>query len=300
MNRAAYIVIVLLVLGCASTADAQIKSRFEKMILALQHDAGSLTDVFGQSALTILMEIYLAEADLARREQAESGGDSKLANWVVAVDQYSQQLDVMLEQIGSGSHVEIRSISNALAVVVVAGRSVILSHPRADQQTAFEHRIVSDFCAQKSCEKLFKQLEKPVPVPVSAPVFTPDWSFAVAGPVCSSRAIRIQFSSDGELASYRGLCRQFFQEISSLATEVRWQESQGVKTDWQSIAIRQTPHTPEHIVALTPSGDVTLLPLPLLYASEGLLFTLIPWLKAQVADVANPVILLDAETYDWN
>jgi hypothetical protein len=300
MNIIVFIFIAWLLSGSALSADAKNTSRFEKITSLLQNGMGSRTDVFGQSALTILMEIYLAEAELARREQEELGGNVKLVNWAAAVDQYSHQLSVMLEQIGTGSPVEIRWASSALLVVAVDGRSVILSHPRDDQQTALEHRIVLDFCAQNRCERSLQRLATETPVPVSAPIFSPNWSFTVAGPVCSSHAVRIQFRAAGELANYRRLCRQLFQEISSLATEVRWQENQGVKTDWGSITIRQTPHSPEHIVALTPSGDVTLLPLPLLYSSPGLLIALVSWLKAQVADSGHSALLLDAEDYHWN
>ena len=291
---------VLSLLGTVFALAAGGESRFGKVTLALQNDHSDMAEVFAQSALTNLLEVYLAEADLARREQQQLAGEQKLAAWAVAVEQYSYQLNTMLEQIAAHSSVQIRSTSDSLAGVAVAGRYVILSHPRADQQAAFEQRIVSEFCARKNCDSLFSQVAAPNPVPVSAPVFTPDWSFGAAGPVCSSRAIQIQFASSGKLANSRSLCRQFFQEISSLATEIRWQGRQGVAVAWQHIAIRQTPHTPEHIVTLTLSGDVTLLPLPLLYSSKGLLVSLVPWLKAQAGGLAHPALLLDAEDYSWN
>jgi len=283
------------------TADPVIRdsSRFQKITLALQDANTKMASEFATTALTILTEIYIAEADLAKNEAKDSEDSGKLVTWAAAVEQYASQLSLMLEDVDTGFPVSISPAGNDFAIIAVAGRFIILNHPRADQQSAFEHRVLGEFCSRENCEKLIPSNESPAPIPVSAPVVSPTWNFTAEGPACSSGGVTVQFSSTGQLASLRSICNQFFQELSSLATEIMWQQRHAVTVDWEVLAIRATPQRPEHTVILNAAGDVILLSLPLLHSSENLLAAVTHWLRAKTLASEEIRLSIDAASYGW-
>ncbi len=275
------------------------ESRFQRTTSALQQFPARMSAEFASTALTILTEIYIAEADLARNEAGNAENGAKLMIWAAAVEQYANQLPLMLDDIATGFPVTISETTNSMVGISVAGRFVILSHPRADQQSAYEHRVLGDFCARNHCDQLTPNAESRSPIPVTAPVVNPNWSFTVDGPLCSSGGISIKFVSARQLGNLRGICRQLFQELSSLATEIRWQKAHGVAIDWEIVDIQPTPQRPEHLVILNASGDAILLSLPLLYSSERLIAELNPWLRAKTSGTAPPGLHINAATYGW-
>jgi len=297
-------ILVAAILSALATADnveggLPASSRFQKITLALQKSETEMASEFATTALTILTEIYIAEVDLARNEAKGNDDSGKLIAWADAVEQYAGQLSLMLKDIDTGFPVTISPTETAFAGIAVAVRFVILNHPRADQQSAFEHRVLGDFCGRENCEKLIPSVESPIPIPVSAPVVSPIWSFTGDGPVCSSGGITIQFPSTRNLASLRSICTQFFQELSALATEIIWQTRHDVTVDWEEIDIQATPKRPEHMVILNPAGDVTLLSLPLLHSSETLLLVVTPWLQAKTLGTVEKKLSIDAASYGW-
>ena len=248
---------------------------------ALREADEELRDRFANLALLALAEIYLAEADLARGEARESDEAVRLRGWSRAVEQYAEQLLLVLEDIDLGFPVEMRSHPREVPSITVAGRTVFLAHPRRSQQGAFEQSVLSQFCTGTTCTALtVENAAGEAPIPMSPGLVTPDWAFSATGPVCRYRGLSVQFASGGQLTRQRALCQELMQESALLATELAWQRRHGVAVDWAALELRATPQRPEHLVVLNESGDSLLITLPLIYSTEGLLPRLALWLQA--------------------
>ena len=276
------------------------ESRFQRTARYLQDASPEMRGEFATSALRELAEVYMAEADLARKQAEDQGNGSKLRAWSIAVDQYAGQIALLLADIGLGLPVEIRENKKEAVTVVVAGRATILSHPRVDQQATYEQRVLLDFCGRSDCKLLTAQAAAaPQPIPVSASQVNPIWNFTERGPVCSHDGIELSFSGVRNLARSRATCQQLLQEVMTLINEIAWQQRHGVTVQWQAIAIHATPDRPEHVVQLNGMGDSVLATLPLIHSSPELLPDITPWLQASVQSKKPAALQLDAARYGW-
>jgi len=277
-----------------------LESRFQRTARYLQDASPEMRGEFATSALRELAEVYMAEADLARKQAEDQGNGSKLRGWSIAVDQYAGQIALLLADIGLGLPVELRENKKEAVTVVVAGRATILSHPRVDQQATYEQRVLLDFCGRSDCKLLTAQVEAaPQPIPVSASQVNPIWNFTERGPVCSHDGIELRFSGVRNLARSRATCQQLLQEVMTLINEIAWQQRHGVSVQWHELSLRATPQRPEHLMLLNSAGDSILVTVPLIYGSPHLLEDIVPWIKER-ADTKKPAaIRLDADRYGW-
>ena len=282
------------------SAQGADQSRFLRTALSLQ-DRPELAEEFATIALVELAEAFIAEADLARSEAREvTAGRDKLLTWAASVDRYSEQLLLVMEDVSLGFPVETRNQFGSEITLMVGGRSVILAHPRATQQPAFEQRVLARFCAMHDCRELISVEEEREPIPVSAAQVSPQWDFSAQRQVCHYQGISVQFSAMGQLARWRTLCRQLLQEALALAAELAWQQRHDVMIEWRMLEIRPTPQRPEHLVLLNTAGDSVLLTLPLMYATPGLLEALLPWVRSRYSGEQATPVSLDARRLGWD
>ncbi|MEH6637163.1 MAG: hypothetical protein V7700_16705, partial [Halioglobus sp.] len=186
------------------------------------------------------------------------------------------------------------------ATLTVAGRAIILSHPRVDQQSMFEQRVLQEFCSRQDCQSLTAPANSLQPIPVSAAQVAPQWLFNGSGPVCSHDGIELMFANTSNLSRYRSLCEQLLQEASRLATEIAWQQRHGVAVNWDTLVVQAIPGRPEHQVLVNNAGDSILVTIPLLYSNADLLERLRPWLQSRFAGEEVPAtVKLDAADYGW-
>jgi len=265
----------------------------------LQASAPELQADFASTALRKLAEVYMAEADLARKQAREQAGAAKLRGWSSAVDHYASQLALLLEDIDLGLPVELQHNAAESITVMVGGRAVILSHPRKDQQVAFEQRVLLDFCGRNDCKVLTAETTFRQPIPVSASQVKPVWTFTEIGPVCSHEGIEVAFTSAANLARSRITCKQLLQEMMTLVDEIAWQRRHGVVVQWHELSIRATPRRPEHVVLLNKAGDSIIVTMPLIYGSPHLLEDIVPWVQDRVGAKEPVAIRLDAARYGW-
>ncbi len=274
-------------------------SRYQRTVQSLQLAQPELLPAFAETALAELAAIYLAEADLARSEARESAAAAKLMGWSLAVEAYAQDMLVLLEEVQAGLPVSLWSGPHEAARLSVAGRLIILSHPRATQQGEFEQRVLMDFCSRVDCSPLTAEGAESRPVPVSASLVTPAWSFAPGSAVCSHRQLSLRFRGSGDLARQRSLCHQLFQELALLANELAWQRRHGVAVEWEALSIYPVPRQPEHVVTLNAAGDSILASVPLLHSTPGLLSDVTPWLRAAHDNRPVPAVELEPGRYGW-
>ena len=285
------------------TLEGEVKalSRFQRTVHYLQESPPEERADFAAAALAELTAVYMAEADLARAEAAEQelAQRGKLLGWSQAVDQYANQLLVVLDDVEQGFPVSLRPGPQGPVTATVADRAVILGHPRADQQAAYELRVLTDFCSNHDCEPMTVTANDPEPIPASAMRVNTLWTFTGSGPVCSSDGIEVRFHSSQNLPILRGLCEELVQELAALAMDLAWQIRHGVAIDWDGLIISATPQRPEHLVRLNAAGDSILASLPLLYDSADLLSDVVPWLYARATGATPELIRLDAAEYGW-
>ena len=137
--RGAWHRLYLLWLFAVAAAMAQVQeegapdqqSRFQRTVAYLQDAPAEEQADFAAAALAELVTVYMAEADLARAGSAQQDGSARarLLGWSVAVDQYANQLLLVLDDVEQGFPVSLRPVQQGPAIVTVAGRVVILGHP---------------------------------------------------------------------------------------------------------------------------------------------------------------------------
>ena len=279
-------------------------SRYQRTVQYLQRASAAEQVDFASDALARLAEIYLAEADLARAEaRGKSPAEAaRLRGWAAAVDQYADQLLLLLDDLQEGFPAGLFLDAAGATSLEVAGGRVMLVHPRPDQQGTFEQEVLASFCGRHDCLPMTAAGDadgSARPIPLGAARVSPRWTFTNAGPVCDYQRIEVHFGATRELAALRDLCTQLMQELQDLAVELDWQQRHGVAVNWAAVDIVATPGRPGHVVHLNLAGDAVLATLPLLAGSEGLLADVIPWLRARAAGDEGPALRLDAAVYGW-
>ncbi|HAN67057.1 MAG TPA: hypothetical protein DD808_15785 [Halieaceae bacterium] len=307
--------LLLVLLSCmlsvhASDAPAPESSRFYRLAERLDSSDNVARQQFADIALLELAEVLLAEAALARRQAtAEGAAVPRLLGWAVAVEQYADDVLRLQRAVQASETVQLLSSPLADLGITAGSLSVMLSHPRREQQDVLEARIASAFCARNDCAGLLSvgpaQLAAaPEPIPVIPQVAQPAWSFTRDGNVCEQRGLRVEFPAPtgragGRLIDERTLCQQLFTELDSLALELRWQLRQGVALEWSAMVSTSLPQRTDHAVLLNSAGDTLLIALPLLHGTPGLLYVLLPWLAGEVGSAEPVTITLDAAKLGW-
>jgi hypothetical protein len=277
-------------------------SRYQRTVHRLIEDDDSAQQAdFAATGLRELVEVYLAEADLARAQAKElpAGRVAKLQRWSHAVERYAEQLYIVMEEVQTGAPVKLTSDLKGSAGARIADRVVIFQHPRADQQRAFEQRLLQDFCQRNDCRTLIAVVEPVRPIPVTASQVNPEWLITSQGAVCAHGGIVVRFGPDADLGRARGICEQLMSEAELLAADIAWQARHGVRVDWGVLTVTAVPRRPEHLVDLNAYGDTVLVNVPLIHGSPGLLASLKPWLSTRYTQ-SNPTALeLEATQIGW-
>jgi hypothetical protein len=283
----------------SAAQDAQSQTRFQRTVQYLQTAAPELRGEFAAIALTNLAEAYIAEAQLARAQARATGHNANLSGWSAMVDYYARQMPLLVADIELGLPVRLTITGEQSLAITVADRTVIVSPPRLNQQSAFEQAILLDFCTTHSCEQFSPGNAAPESVPVVTVAVKPDWTFSTQGPVCSYQGIQVRFESEKNLANSRVICEQFMREVMTLTEELAWQQRHGVAIEWDELDIRATPNRPEHMVPLNSIGDSLLVTVPVLYRSPGLLQDVLPWIRGRLSNQQEVSIELTADHYGW-
>lgn len=278
------------------------QSLFQRTVYQLQESAPDERSGFAIAALSEMSTVYMAEADLARSEAARRDGQSraKLLGWAYEVNQYANQLLLILEDVESGTPVSLLPDPLGPVSIVVAGKEVVLGHPRADQQAAYEQRVLSDFCSHHDCQGMIapNPLYEEESLPRARIKVYPQWTFTDRGPVCANEGLEVHFGSSRKLAALRAICDELVREVADLADGLSWQWRNGVEIDWDNLSVTATSGKPEHLVRLNEVGDSVLRSLPLLYSSPTLLADIRAYLFWRVQGQESASVRLDASKYE--
>lgn len=274
---------------------------FIRTIRYLQQSQHEQVKEFAIHALTQLADAYVEEAVLARIESTSiaKSDKAKLLRWSRTVDQIADQLVSLTNDIEQGAAVKLLQSQDDAIIIFVDGRSVILEHPRIEQQPAYEQLVLAEFCARNDCECSTAELPEQEPFPVYAARVQPGWSFSSSGQLCSYDGIEVRFASTKNLSLLRSTCEKLMQELNTLAHELIWQHRHGIIVDWSTILISPSPQRPEHLVRLNSAGDTILVSVPLLFGNPGLIEDIKPWLYYKIFGGEPVIVQLDAANYGW-
>jgi hypothetical protein len=274
-------------------------TRFQRTVRYLQEASPEQRSDFAATALSSMASAYVNEAQLAREQAGRAGKYSGLWAWSANVDRYAGQISLLLEDVELGLPVRLSLVGGKSLSITVADRTIIVSHPRLHEQSAFEQRILTAFCASNGCDQFSPATGADEPIPVSAARIRPNWTFTAQGSLCAYRGITVQFDNAQNMANSRRICEQLLQEIMALAEELAWQQRYAVVIEWEQLVVQPIPQSLEHTVQINTLGDTVLVTIPMLYRNADLIKQLVPWLRAQVNGQQDVNVELHADQYGW-
>lgn len=284
--------IILLIIPLHAFAVDQQHSLFSRVTTALETASGEQRARFAEIALKQLADAYLSEARIVYQSHTQIGSDQ--LQWVRSVEGYAGELGHLRERIEVGEPARIDSQLLTAPMIVVANYRVMLTHPRPDQQLAFEHQVLEQFCQQDRCEDLLannNNVENSGPSAAADESVRPKWEFSMAGPACAEKGIHISFEYGTNFRQVRALCNSFFKELESLLDALRWQQNHQVLIDWSHLRIDPSTGQSQQVLLINGFGDTVVVSLPLLYEEPKLLSATAPWLKARLANQRYPLRL---------
>ena len=127
------VALLMLALGSTGAADnpalSPEDSRFVRTVVHLQQSEPELRADFVEVALVLLAEAYADEASLAREAATVAADNDKLLGWAAAVERYSQQLPLLVEDVELGFPARLTLGVDGVLSISVAERRLMLMHP---------------------------------------------------------------------------------------------------------------------------------------------------------------------------
>jgi hypothetical protein len=245
-------------------------------------------------ALTELSEVYTQEADRAQQDSRHRSAAKNLYGWVAGVRRLAQDYATLANSVTEDTPIQLSIGPDHNLHLFVAGQLVVISTPRMNEQTAFEQRIVAQFCQLNRCEGLVEEPARFVAAERSSPAAR--WEFGDrTGPSCKNGAgLAFQFANMINLADKRAACDSAMDELHRLAMAIARETASGIRVDWGAVAIYNRPEPDQQKVVLNGNGDVVQLSLPFL-AEHTQLFNLVrPWLSANIQGEHYSLVVINA------
>ena len=258
--------------------------QINQLAAALTDAPESMRADFAVAAIAEMIADYNAEADRARRESHTHIRDRDLRRWTVAVDAYAAELTAIANSVTPDTPVRVTiGAANGISLDI-DGKPVLVSSPRAREESAFEQRIMDRFCNRYPCDDLIAEYRPPQTLAATSDTRT-YWSFSQqAGPSCSTGdGLEFQFQDMTDIGSKRKACERIVNELNTLGLAISTLLAEGRRIDWNRLAIHTLPGEEEQLVELADNGSSIRLPLPALSRTTRLFELVRPWLEAKVA-----------------
>jgi hypothetical protein len=263
----------------------------------LQDAPPALRSDFALAVLSELIPVYRREAVRARSEFQRTSTHRDSSRWAAAVDALVRDLQRLLEGLSPETPVQVTAQDPQTLYVIVDGNPVLLTGPRANENTLLEQGVMERFCSRNDCNDLVgdRQLEASV---VGHSESAALWRFNdPAGPVCASGdGLELQFRNDTNLREKRQACTEIMAELNVLANRLRSRIRSGKAVDWNRLAVDPTAGTDLQRIILDGAGDYVLMSLPSLERAHTLFVQILPWLAARVGDKRYNLVILNTET----
>lgn len=291
-----YRMLTLALIFTAAPAQAtQSTSPFDEVVTALATAPADWRRDFAAIGLSLIVDAYLEEAQLARSDKQEAA--RKKMRWSGSVERYADQLMQLKLAIEQGQEVDIRVSATRDVILKTGGQQVMLSYPRARQQVAFEQRLLTLFCDLRDCGALTSADAALTDEPITMTI-KPDWAFTEDGAECRHKGLHLVFALTANNPGVRPFCEALLGELETLVTELQALLQFGVAVELQHLQISKPPALADHALRVNSSDDTIMLALPLLYQYPLLLPLAQPWLEARLRNDTTTLIL-SAAAFGW-
>ena len=267
-------------------------SRLGQLAGILNQQTPAVREDFARVAIEEVVMSLQLESELAQMENAQAGKDRR---WSAATRQFARQLALAADSLDTSTHIRLSVGMEHTVFIHLDDRLVVLSNPRAEEQTEMERRIIERFCSAQPCQQWLAPGTSPAQGPLTSR--PPVWTFADGGIYsCSnSEGLSLQFSVLQNMAANKQFCQQLFSELFTLASDLRDRLYNGEEIDWRHLHIESAPGDDHQRVVLNQQGEVIWLVLPTCAAQPRLFAALLPWLKDRVHGVGDALVVEGVE-----
>lgn len=282
-------VLSLVVAAAEQTADI---SRLGQLAGILNQQSPAVREDFARVAIEEVVMSLQLESELAQMEDAQAG---KGQRWSAATRQFARQLALAAQLLDTSTHIRLSVGMEHTVFIHLDDRLVVLSNPRAEEQTAMERRIIERFCSAQPCQDWLGSSSSPTQGPLTSR--PPVWTFGDGGfySCSNSEGLSLQFSILQNMAANKQFCQQLFSELFTLASDLRDRLYNGEDIDWRHLHIENAAGDDHQRVVLNQQGEVIWLVLPTCAAQPKLFAALLPWLKDRVHGVGDALLVEDVE-----
>ncbi len=240
---------------------------------------------FARVSLEEMGGAFHAEAEKAfeyRPEPGKAGHDEKdPRRWASATEGYASRLFDLSESVMSGATVDVRIEQEGTVLLIIGGRTVIVSGPNIANPEVLENRIIDRVCLDPSCDTL------------ATATFDMNHTASVSGrwshtdtqaPVyATTNGLNFLFEDAANLPAKEAACAAIANELASIVNAIKnllWQKQ---AVDWNAIAVRPDAADPgTQVLRVNPNGDFVKLSLPQLVQVPYVLQSALPWVRSQV------------------
>jgi hypothetical protein len=271
-------------------------STFNRFAMALSDTPTPVRVDFAVAAVSEMVIAHRNEADRARQDARNNIAGRSPARWALAVDAYAADLLAVVNNVTTGTPVVIEIGPENNVTLNIDGKPVMVSFPKTLQQAVFEQRVIERFCNLYRCEDLVAEYHR-ADLPPQLKYSAPRWSFSEqAGPVCATDdGLEFQFQDRVNLGQKRKACSQIVAELNAVAELIAENLSDGVRIDWNRLAIHPLTGEDQHLVELDGEGGSIRMTLPALAATTQLFILVRPWLAAKVKNNGIRQVVVNAD-----
>lgn len=285
-------VFALSVPGVIGAAASSPVVAYGRLVEALRLAPNSVQREFAQLALGELDTSHRVEA-----ARSQAGGDRR-GRWAASVESYNAGLRSLTAGITPDTIISLHIGADGRTQLLVDDAVVIISSPRASQQSQLEQRIVERFCARYLCHQLIVENLAAPDVDTRGVTFGFDIT-EDAGLSCNSGdGLEFLFYVRDQIDERRRWCQQIVAELRMLGWALGEQIDAGVPIEWDQFTIDVTAvqadggSVPGNTVRLNGAGDSLVLPLPYCAAAPRLMRRLVPWLATRSEGLGHQGIML--------
>lgn len=285
---------LLACLSLAAYANEQIptSSRLGQLALRINQQSAAVREDFARVAIEEVVISLQFESELA---QLQAQSSSKNRRWSAATRDYARQLAIIAKTLSENSQIRLSVGREQTVFIYLDDRMVVLSNPRAEEQTDMERRIIERFCSAQPCQEwqAAEVLTATAPLTPRPPV----WTFGDGGNYsCSNgEGLILEFSDMLHMAEKKAFCQQLFSELYTLINALRARLYQGEKIDWNELQIQGVPGDDHQRVLLGTQAEVMWLVLPTCAAQPQVFARLQPWLKSRAHGTGSTLTIKHVE-----
>jgi hypothetical protein len=249
---------------------------------------------FAAITLDVLLDVYTQELLTSAEEKAStSARRTKLARWQRATRGLIDQIEHARLQLAQGGHFGLYVDPRHQILIIVEGRTVVVSGPRTSAEDRISSPVLEQFCAYNDCSILYA-----TPAQASGPGADLAGIWVLRQGKRPSYRISSGIHCEFDTLEYSdrkaAVCQQLAGELLKLAAALRQAASQSQAIDWEQL-LNSPPGTTKPYIVLNGDGAHLALELDLLNkADRDNWRDMLKWLRYETEGRPNQPAILRA------